>query len=140
MNPYVLDASVVIKWFVPEEFSDEARRWRTAGGLMHVPDFFFVEANNIVWKKVMRDDLAHDDADAIAATLLDLPFSLHPATRLLPAAYKLACETGRTVYDCLYLALAIELGGRMVTADRRLVNALASTPHAAHLCWVEDSP
>lgn len=104
MIPYVLDASVVIKWFVPEEFSDEARRWRTAGGLLHVPDFFFVEAKNIVWKKVMRGDLARDEADAIAVTLLDLPFSRHPAARLLPAAYRLACETGRTVYDCLYLA------------------------------------
>jgi hypothetical protein len=34
-------------------------------------------------------------------------------------------------YDCLYLALAVHLGGRMVTADERLVNSLAGTPWAA---------
>lgn len=140
MSLHVLDASVVIKWFVPEEFSAEARRWRAIEGASHVPDFFFVEMTNIVWKKVMRNELTRDDADAIVATLPRLPLAPHPATRLLPAAYDLACQTGRTVYDSLYLALAADLGGRMVTADLRLVNALANTPHAPYIRWVEDLP
>ncbi len=35
--------------------------------------------------------------------------------------------TGRTVYDCLFLALAVRDGCQMVTADRRLAHALAGT-------------
>lgn len=75
MSLHVLDASVVIKWFVPEEFSAEARRWRAVEGASHVPDFFFVEVTNIVWKKLMRNELTRDDADVIVATLPLLPLT-----------------------------------------------------------------
>jgi predicted nucleic acid-binding protein len=59
---------------------------------------------------------------------------------LLALAFDLADRTQRTVYDCLYLALAVQLGGRMVTADQRLYNSLAGTPLGPHICWVADLP
>ena len=49
-------------------------------------------------------------------------------------------SSNRTVYDCLYLALAVQLGGTMVTADEKLINALAATPWAAHLVHLKDVP
>jgi hypothetical protein len=64
----------------------------------------------------------------------------HPEAPLLPAAFDLADRLQRTVYDCLYLALAIPLGAKMVTADLRLYNALRGTPEASYLCWIEDVP
>lgn len=39
----------------------------------------------------------------------------------------------RTVYDCLYLALAVREGCQMVTADERLYNRLQGTPLAPHI-------
>ena len=45
-------------------------------------------------------------------------------------------RTGRTVYDCLYLALAVQTKTAMVSADRRLVNALASGPLKEHVAWL----
>jgi predicted nucleic acid-binding protein len=69
-----------------------------------------------------------------------LPLTRHPEAPLLASAFDLADRTQRTVYDCLYLALAVQLGGRMVTADLRLCNALAGTPWAALVCWVENVP
>jgi predicted nucleic acid-binding protein len=44
---------------------------------------------------------------------------------LLWEAMAIALRRGCSVYDCLYLALADRIDGRLVTADRRLVNALA---------------
>jgi predicted nucleic acid-binding protein len=55
-------------------------------------------------------------------------------------AFDLAAHTKRTVCDCLYLALAVQLGGVMVTADEKLVNALAATPWAAHIIRLQDVP
>jgi predicted nucleic acid-binding protein len=59
---------------------------------------------------------------------------------MLALTFDLADRTQRIVYDCLYLALAVQLGGRMVTADQRLYNSLAGTPWATYLCWVADVP
>jgi predicted nucleic acid-binding protein len=55
---------------------------------------------------------------------------------LLPQAYRIAVETGRTVYDCLYLALAQVHGCTMVTADERFYNALSHTPHSNSVVWI----
>ena len=48
----------------------------------------------------------------------------------------MALETGRTVYDCLYLALAVRCKGVLVSGDRRLVNALARGPLGKHVAWI----
>ena len=69
-----------------------------------------------------------------------LPVTRCPDSPLLAAAFDLAERTDRTVYDCVYLALAVQLGGRMVTADQRLHNTPAGTPWASHVCWVGDLP
>ena len=45
-------------------------------------------------------------------------------------------RTSRTVYDCLYVALAVQIKSVMVTNDRRLVNALAGGPLKDHVAWL----
>jgi predicted nucleic acid-binding protein len=44
----------------------------------------------------------------------------------------------RTVYDCLYLALAVKTKSVMITGDKRLVSALADGPLAKHVVWIGD--
>jgi predicted nucleic acid-binding protein len=45
-------------------------------------------------------------------------------------------QTGQSMYDCLYVALAALLKDRMVTADRRLYDALKDGPLRKHVAWV----
>ena len=45
---------------------------------------------------------------------------------LLEEAFSIAATFDRTVYDSLYVALAVRLKADMVTADERLANALAA--------------
>ncbi len=139
MNAVVVDASVGIKWFVPEIHSAEARQWRNGSTELHVPTFFFnLEITSILWKKVMRSEISRSDADTILAELSNLPITRHSEAPLLESAFDLANRSKRTVYDCLYLALAVQLQGRMVTADLMLFNSLTGTPWQNSICWVEN--
>lgn len=141
MNAVIVDASVAIKWFIPEVHALEARLWRNSGHELHVPSFFFdLEIANILWKKVQRNEIASFDAESILAQLPVLPVVRDMEPPLLSAAFDLAVRTQRTTYDCLYLALAVQLNGRMVTADQRFYNSIAGSPWGSHICWVADVP
>ena len=141
MIAIIVDASVGVKWFVPEVHAAEARQWRNGPDVLHVPAFFFdLEIANILWKKVRRGEITRADADLIREQLSALPLVRHPEIPLLASAFDLAVQAQRTVYDCLYLALAMQLGGRMLTADQRLYNSLAGSPWASCICWVGSLP
>lgn len=128
MSLFVVDSSVGIKWFVPEVLSPDALAFRNSGHELHVPAFFDVEITNIVWKKLQRGELTRQDAGFIVQLLPTLPVTRHSESPILAPAFHLACQSQRTVYDSLYIALAQRLGGVMMTADQRLANSLAATP------------
>jgi len=135
----VVDASVVIKWHVTEVHSDAALRLlRDDAPALHVPDLVFPEVGNILWKKVRRGDLTEEQAHGIGHLVAVAPLAVHPSAPLLEAALEIAVRTGRTVYDSLYVALAVQLNCRLVTADEKLHNALKDGPLGARIVWVED--
>ena len=131
MTDCVIDASVAIKWYVPEEDQAPVMKLlaRAGSGEMefHVPDLMYCEVGNILWKKVRVGELSEPEAAEIATALLAVPKTVHPSALLFPAALKAACLLGRPIYDCIYLALAEFLGSTLITADKRLFNALAGT-------------
>jgi predicted nucleic acid-binding protein len=135
----VLDASVVIKWHVAEVHAEAARRLLgdDAPELL-VPDLVFPEVGNILWKKVRRGDLTEEQARGIAHLVAVAPLEVHPSAPLLEAAFEIATRTGRTVYDSLYVALAVHSGGPLITAGERLYNALKDGPLGAYILWIED--
>ena len=136
----VADASVVIKWFVPEVHSAEATRWLDAAPDLAAPDLLFAEIASVVWKKVGRRELTEAQARAIASGVERLPFRCLSSRELHGSALELALATRRSVYDCLYLATALVLGAPLLTADRKLYDALAVTPLRDHLRWVTAAP
>lgn len=139
MTSKVVDASVAIKWYVPEAHSAEAYRLRAGAATLHAPDFLLVEMAAILWKKLRKGLLTRQDADDILNDFAGLiALTRHPTEPLVPIAFDLADRSGRTVYDCLYLALAVQLGGVMVTADEKLVNALAGTPWSDNALRLQD--
>ena len=141
MTVYVVDSSVAIKWYVPERHNAEAHRLRAGGIALHAPEFLDVEMAAIVWKKLRRGDMRGPDADDILNDLAAPHYHYSPPTgSLVVPAFDLADRSGRTVYDCLYLALAVQLGGVMVTADEKLVNSLAGTTWAARISKLQDVP
>ena len=140
MSVYVVDASVALKWYVPEVHTEDALRILEPGNVLHVPDLLHAEVGNILWKKSRRGELTPGDARRITRALISAPLSVHASAALLEGALDVAMRTDRTVYDGMYVALAVALGGPLVTADRRLANALEKTPLGPHVLWVEDVP
>ena len=140
MSLVVVDASTAAKWLFEEEHSDAARRLRTGSFELHAPDFLNLELAGLITKNHRRGVLAADEAVEAHALVETLPIRRHPWASLTRPAFALALETRRALYDCLYLALAIALDGRVATADRKFFDALADCPFAAHLIWIEDVP
>ncbi len=138
MSAYVLDARVVLKWFLPEPWSEEARRLRTPDLEGHAPDLLLLETASGLWKHVVRGQLEVAVAREAIAALAEAPISLWGAGPLFADAFELAAGTGRSVYDCSYLTLAIRRSLPLVTADRRFFDAIKSGPLARHMLWVGD--
>jgi len=140
MNPFVVDASVGVKWFLPETGSADAVRLQSPNHELHVPSFFDLELANIIWKGVRAGRLTRSEADLILSQLTTLTITRHPIEPLIVSAFEIAAAAVRTVYDSLYVALAVHLNGIVVTADDRLVNALSSTPRTSHVMRLADVP
>ena len=137
MTRYVVDASVGIKWFVPEVHSEAAQRLLSESYTLLVPDLFFPEIGNILWKRVRRGEDTAEYARQTFAEFSTVPMQVYESNSLISTALDIAIQNDRTVYDSLYLTLAILNQCAMVTADLRLFNALASSPFASSIVWVE---
>lgn len=139
---FVVDAGVAFKWYVPEVHDAEAKRFLDPAFILHVPDLFYPEFGNIVWKKaclLKAPEITVDEGRDILDLLLGVSLAVHPTAPLLKSAYEIAVTPARpTVYDCCYLALATTLGCRLVTADQAFYNALKVSPLGSRLLWVAD--
>ena len=140
MKRFVVDASVAVKWFVPEVHADAAARLLDGRHELLAPDLIVAEFGNILWKKAQRKEISKGEAREIARVLRSIPFTYAPSIELLDAAMEIAHGIGRSVYDCLYLSLAVARRCRLVTADRRFFTAVGSSPFADNVKWVEDFP
>ena len=140
MNIFVVDASIGLKWFVPEIHSQSAMKLRNPAYQLHVPGLFDVEIGNILWKKCKRGELLVAETESILEQLANLPITRHADAPLVRSAFDIAHESQRTVYDCLYVALAMRLGGELITADERLFNSLAGSTWGNSIRFVENLP
>ncbi len=140
MSVYVVDASVAVKWFLEEVHSHDAARLLRPEYRLHAPDFLLLEVDSVLCRKIRRTEISHDEAIEVRSALRSFPVEKHPFALLMDAAYEMASRNRGSVYDCMYLALAMVLGARMVTADRRFYRALSMAPFSDSLCWVEDLP
>ncbi len=133
MNRLVLDASVAIKWAMPlarEPFTDQSLRLlkRYVDGDLDfiVPDVFWAEVGNVLWKGTRQKRWRQDEAESVAADMRARDFATVSSLVLLPEASRIAFSHDRAVYDCLYVALAVHSNADLITADERLANALAA--------------
>ena len=140
MIRYVVDASVAIKWFIPEIHTEAAGRLKHSTYQLHAPAFFLLELGNVLCKKIRRHELTQREGNKILEEMKNVPVLKHADQRLFPLAYGLAHQTNQSLYDCLYLALAEVIDGKVVTADRKFCAEITKGPYGQRMCWVEALP
>lgn len=125
----VIDASVSVKWLVPEEDSGAALALTTGEHELHAPRLMAAELANALWSKARRGQIEHGKASALIESVSRLPVQWNADETVCADAIRVALALDKPVYDFMYLALAHRIGAIVVTADRRFANAVAPTEH-----------
>jgi len=130
---FVVDASVAAKWFLSaadETLTDEAmgllKRYAKGDAQFVVPDLFWAEFANVLWKAVRQGRVTRATAEWAIGAMKGRNLPTVPSLELLEEAFIIATTFDRSVYDALYVALAVRLRAQLVTADDRLAHALAA--------------
>jgi predicted nucleic acid-binding protein len=127
----VIDASVALKWMTPEDDSERAILVLDLGRELHAPAFIFMELANALWIQVRAGKA---DAAGASAALDDVrtgPLRIWQGEEPLPDTIALATTLDHAVYDCAYLALALQVDATYVTADRRFWRKTQGDPQLA---------
>ena len=125
----VVDASVAAKWLIAEPDSEIAAMLLDGSFDLHAPRLLASEVGNMLLRKAREGSIDDNEAARLAAALLDMPLQWRDDERTCVEAVRIAVELGHPAYDCTYLALALRIGTKVVTADKRFVSAVASTTY-----------
>lgn len=126
----IVDASVAIKWVVPEDGTSEALALQSQE--LAAPAIWIVECANVLWRHVRVGEMSNVEAAEWLMRLRNANVSEISLDSLLSEAFILSNQIGHPVYDCLYLAAAIRHDTFVITADRRFASAVARQPALAH--------
>jgi predicted nucleic acid-binding protein len=138
LKRFVVDASVAVKWFLPEDHSRAAQRLLEDGHDLSSPDLVRAEIGNVMWKRWRRGEISAEAVNDVLRDLERLPLRIETSQPLMAAAWAVSERFDRSFYDGLYVALAERERCPLVTADRKLYNALYAGVLGGSIVWVED--
>ena len=132
----VLDASVIVKWFCREEYTDIALKIRDRffkGDLnVIVPELMFYEVSNAIRYNPV---FTKEDKNKIIDDLFSIGFNVvHSNRKILSTAMKLALETDTPIYDNVYHSVSRSEKCPFVTADKEYIKKA----NAQNLIFIED--
>ncbi|MCE5279168.1 MAG: type II toxin-antitoxin system VapC family toxin [Planctomycetaceae bacterium] len=137
MTAVVLDASVMAAAFFQEEHAPAAQRLlQGAVEVLHAPDLIYAELGNVIWKRYSRGAIALEKASDLLADMRLVPLEITPSRNLVESALEIALKLNHSVYDCLYLALALSHNCALITGDQRLIDHVAPTAFRKHIKWI----
>jgi len=128
-----MDASMLVKYLLPEAETPFVVRMihgilDDEYGVIAVPDLFFIECANVIWKRVQRQEFDIEVAEQMLCEVKNLELAVTPVFELHTRALRLACDYQISAYDACYLALAERLNLPLLIADARLAAKTAHSP------------
>ena len=133
MKLFIVDASVAVKWLIPENGSVAAAQFLESDAAIIAPAWLLAEVANILWKHVRAGDLTPSEASQRLRVIRHLEPCLVAHEVVLERAFDLAVALNHPVYDTLYLALAERMDGVMITADNKFVQKVSATRWARYV-------
>ncbi|MEL9941045.1 MAG: type II toxin-antitoxin system VapC family toxin [Ignisphaera sp.] len=114
----VIDSSSLIKFFSREEGWEKVVEVMREGVV--TLDLAVKEVANALWKKVLRNEISYNIAQAIIRDLAEeKAIPLISQDKLLVQALAIAVNEKITVYDALFIVAAKELRAELVTSDKK---------------------
>jgi predicted nucleic acid-binding protein len=130
---FVLDASVAVKWFLSpndEDLTTEAlsllRKFSQREALFIIPDLFWAEIGSVFRKAIRLGRFDKTSAQNAFNYLERCHLPAYSTALLLHNAFEIALAHDRSVYDSIYVALAVQSHAPLITANERLANSLAA--------------
>ena len=120
----VLDASAAIEAVLGRSQALEIVEYLEHADRVTVPDLYFAEIANALWKYVRNGDLLLEDAQTMLSIATSLPDDVLPARELATEALATATAFDHPVYDALYAVTARREGAAVCTLDQRLARLL----------------
>ena len=125
---YVIDASVLVKWFLHEKEADRDRALAlrdlhiSRRSTLFIPQLALLEVLNAVRFSPKADE---EDEEMALETLEDLHLEIKANdVVLLRKANAISWGYKITIYDALYVGLAEQVGHPLITADEVMVKKL----------------
>lgn len=115
MPAIVIDSSIALQWVLPEPGVEAALRYVGVEGVTS-PDILLVETANVLAKKVRANNITAEQAITSLAVVKDA-VRLVRSEPLISRALELSIALSHPVYDCVFLACAEQLGGKLATRD-----------------------
>lgn len=138
MTAIIVDASVAIKWFIPEIHAELSTHVLNESFVLYAPDLIFAEIGSILWKKCRSKEIAFSTASAILSDFKRVPIDIYANDILINEAWQIAHNYQCTVYDSLYVAMAKMKQGILVTADKALFQHISVSTLSKHILWIEN--
>jgi len=129
MSKVVADSNVLVKWFIPEDYHEEAKallRDHLYGSITVIaPRYALLEFANTLRKYVAKKLISTDKIrDAYRLLIESAPQLVEEKEELVRQAMEYSIQRGITVYDAYYVIVANELNTVVYTADERLLRQL----------------
>jgi predicted nucleic acid-binding protein len=125
----VIDTSALIRLFIPdgpvtqglEVFLNGVDQGRN---IAIAPELIIVESANVLNKKRRLGELSDNESQQMLSDIIAMPIRLFPHRPLISRSFELAMEYQLTVYDAIFIALAVEHGAAIFSEDQAIKNVV----------------
>ncbi len=139
MRKVIIDSNVIVKWFIPEDYSEQAKLLRNDHLMGYVeataPIYALLEVYSALRKYLIRGVINEKELNKITDLLYEVGIRFIGITKeLLDKAIRYSIEKHVTIYDAYYIVLAYELDTVVYTADEKLLRRLSGDePKVKHI-------